>query len=607
LVSRYSNSCIIASILTMVDNMKSSSKEEITLFGIPASPGVSHGQVFRFLHEEVEVLNYEVKEEDHPLEIARFKEALSITSDQIKEVREGVAKNLGEKEAGIFDAHLMVLEDKALIDDVEKEIRSTGDNVEQCLYRVTQRYYEYFNQLEDEYLRERASDLKDISRRLIRNLIGATAAGTAFLEDPRVLVSEDLTPSDTASLDRSKILAIATETGGQTSHAVIMARASGVPAVVGVRSLTEGLAEGDTLLVDGFEGVVIINPSETTLFRYGKVGVRRKKLKDLVEEDAQEPSRTKDGLEFHLYANADTPEEVTAAMDFFCRGVGLYRTEALFLRKNEMPSEDVQYLHYRELVEAAAPLSVTIRTLDLGGDKVLDLGDREKESNPFMGFRAIRYCLRNPEIFLVQLRAILRASAHGEVKIMFPMISGVGEVIRAKALLDRAKEELRVEEVNFDESIEIGCMIETPSAVTICDILAKEVDFFSVGTNDLVQYLLAVDRVNNQIAYLYEPHHPAVIRSLDHVSRVSKDTGRPITVCGEIAGDPHFLPVLLGLGLDHLSCAPPLLHELKFFGRCFTILECEELVEEILSMGRPVQIKARLKEFYDLRVADLLA
>ena len=591
----------------MVDNMKSSSKEEITLFGIPASPGVSHGQVFRFLHEEVEVLNYEVKEEDHPLEIARFKEALSITSDQIKEVREGVAKNLGEKEAGIFDAHLMVLEDKALIDDVEKEIRSTGDNVEQCLYRVTQRYYEYFNQLEDEYLRERASDLKDISRRLIRNLIGATAAGTAFLEDPRVLVSEDLTPSDTASLDRSKILAIATETGGQTSHAVIMARASGVPAVVGVRSLTEGLAEGDTLLVDGFEGVVIINPSETTLFRYGKVGIRRKKLKDLVEEDAQEPSRTKDGLEFHLYANADTPEEVTAAMDFFCRGVGLYRTEALFLRKNEMPSEDVQYLHYRELVEAAAPLSVTIRTLDLGGDKVLDLGDREKESNPFMGFRAIRYCLRNPEIFLVQLRAILRASAHGEVKIMFPMISGVGEVIRAKALLERAKEELRVEEVNFDESIEIGCMIETPSAVTICDILAKEVDFFSVGTNDLVQYLLAVDRVNNQIAYLYEPHHPAVIRSLDHVSRVSKDTGRPITVCGEIAGDPHFLPVLLGLGLDHLSCAPPLLHELKFFGRCFTILECEELVEEILSMGRPVQIKARLKEFYDLRVADLLA
>ena len=591
----------------MDDDVTTLPKDEITLFGIPASPGVAHGQVFRFLHEEVEVLNYEVKEEDHPKEIARFKEALSITSEQIKEIREGVAKNLGEKEAGIFDAHLMVLEDKALIDDVEKEIRSTGDNVEQCLHRVSQRYYDYFNQLEDVYLRERASDLKDISRRLIRNLIGATAAGTAFLEDPRVLVSEDLTPSDTASLDRSKILAIATETGGQTSHAVIMARASGVPAVVGVRSLTEGLNEGDTLLVDGFEGLVIINPSETTLFRYGKVGIRRKKLKDLVEEDAKEPALTKDGQPFQLYANADTPEEVKAALDSACHGVGLFRTEALFLRKNEMPSEEVQFSHYRELVETANPLGVTIRTLDLGGDKVLNLGEREKENNPFMGFRAIRYCLQNPDTFLLQLRAILRASAFGKVKLMFPMISGVGEVIRAKVLLERAKNELREKKIDFDESIEVGCMIETPSAVTISDLLVKEVDFFSVGTNDLVQYLLAVDRVNNQIAYLYEPHHPAVVRSLEHVSRVAKEAGKPITVCGEIAGDPHFLPVFLGLGLDNLSCAPPLLQELKFFGRRFTKAECEELVEEILSMGRPIHIKERLKEFYDLRVADLLA
>jgi len=591
----------------MDDDLEPSTKDEITLFGIPASPGVAHGQVFRFLHEELEVLNYEVKEEDQPKEISRFKEALRITYDQIKEVREGVAKNLGEKEAGIFDAHLMVLEDKALIDDVEKEIRSTGDNVEQCLYRVTQKYYDYFNQLEDIYLRERASDLKDISRRLIRNLMGATAAGTAFLEDPRVLVSEDLTPSDTASLDRSKILAIATETGGQTSHAVIMARASGVPAVVGVRSLTEGLSGGDTLLVDGFEGLVIINPSETTLFRYGKVGVRRKKLKDLVEEDAKEPALTQDGQPFQLFANADTPEEVNAAIESACEGVGLFRTEALFLRKNEMPTEEVQFAHYRELVEAAKPLSVTIRTLDLGGDKVLNQGDREQENNPFMGFRAIRYCLQNPDTFLLQLRAILRASAFGNVKLMFPMISGVGEVIRAKVLLERAKNELRERAVKFDESIEVGCMIETPSAVTICDLLAKEVDFFSVGTNDLVQYLLAVDRVNNQIAYLYEPHHPAVIRSLEHVSRVAKQTGKPITVCGEIAGDPHFLPILLGLGFDHLSCAPPLLQELKFFGRRFTQEECKELVNEILGMGRPVRIKERLKEFYDLRVADLLA
>ena len=587
--------------------MKAVPKDEITLFGIPASPGVAHGQVFRFLHEEVEVLNYEVKEEDHPKEIARFKEALNITYEQIQEIREGVAKNLGEKEAGIFDAHLMVLEDKALIDDVEKEIRTTGDNVEQCLHRVSQRYYDYFNQLEDVYLRERASDLKDISRRLIRNLIGTTAAGTAFLSDPRVLVSEDLTPSDTASLDRSKIIALATETGGQTSHAVIMARASSVPAVVGVRSLIEGLKEGDTLLVDGFEGLVIINPSETTLFRYGKVGIRRKRLNDLVEEDADEPALTKDGHPVQLFANADSPEEVISGINSSCEGVGLFRTEALFLRKNEMPSEDVQFSNYRELVETANPLSVTIRTLDLGGDKVLNLSGREKENNPFMGFRAIRYCLQNPEIFIRQLRAILRASAYGKIKLLFPMVSGVGEVIRAKVLLNRAKDKLTEHKVKFDETIEIGCMIETPSAVTICDLLAKEVDFFSVGTNDLVQYLLAVDRVNNQIAYLYEPHHPAVIRSLQHVSKVAQNSGRPITVCGEIAGDPHFLPLLLGLGLNHLSCAPPLLKELKFFARRFTQSECEALVDEVLSMARPIQIKEKLKDFYDYRVANFLA
>ena len=411
----------------------------------------------------------------------------------------------------------------------------------------------------------------------------------------------------TASLDRSKILAIATETGGQTSHAVIMARASGVPAVVGVRSLTEGLGKGDSLLVDGFEGLVVVNPSETTLFRYGRVGVRRKKLKSLVEEDAKEPALTKDGQPFQLFANADSPEEVKAGIESACEGVGLFRTEALFLRKNEMPTEEVQFLHYRELVEAANPLSVTIRTLDLGGDKVLNQGEREQENNPFMGFRAIRYCLQNPETFLVQLRAILKASAFGKVKVMFPMISGVGEVIRAKVLLERAKKELKEQSEDFDESIDVGCMIETPSAVTICDLLAREVDFFSVGTNDLVQYLLAVDRVNNQIAYLYEPHHPAVIRSLEQVSRVAKETGKPITVCGEIAGDPHFLPILLGLGFDHLSCAPALLQELKFFGRRFTYEECRELVNEILTMGRPVHIKERLKEFYDLRVADLLA
>jgi phosphotransferase system enzyme I (PtsI) len=326
--------------------MTSPSNETI-LYGIPASPGVSHGQVFRFLHRDVEVLSYDVQEDDQDAEIARFEEALLETKDQISKIRDDVARNLGEDEAAIFDAHILVLEDKALIDDVVSEVRTSGDNVEQCLHRVTQRYIDYFSQLEDEYLRERASDLKDISRRLLGNLVGATAAGTAFLEGPRILVSEDLSPSDTASLDRSKILGIATDTGGRTSHAVIMARSSGVPAVVGLRGLSGMLNDGDALLVDGFEGIAIVNPSESTLFRYGKVSLRRKKIKDLLEEEASLPPSTKDGSKVVFLANADSAEEVRKARSHGCEGVGLFRTESIFLRKNKIPSEDDQYEEYR--------------------------------------------------------------------------------------------------------------------------------------------------------------------------------------------------------------------------------------------------------------------
>tara|TARA_B100001093_G_scaffold150812_1_gene143543 strand:+ start:7280 stop:9055 length:1776 start_codon:yes stop_codon:yes gene_type:complete len=589
----------------MVSNIKNSKGKEILLYGIPASPGISHGPVFRFLHGEVEVVQYEVGEDDHDSEIERFLEALKETENQIKQVRKDVAKNLGEREAAIFDAHLLVLEDKALIDDVVNEIKKSGDNVEQCVYRVTQKYLDFFNQLEDEYLRERAADLKDITRRLLMNLVGATAAGTAFLGEPRILVSEDLSPSDTASLDRSKILGIATDTGGRTSHAVIMARASSVPAVVGLRGLTEKLEEGDHLLIDGFEGVAIINPCESTLFRYGKVGLRRKKIKDLLEEEASLPSETQDGHKIMLYANADSIEEVKHGIANGCEGVGLFRTESIFLKKNDIPSEDEQYEEYSGMVKAANSNTVTIRTLDLGGDKNLNKNPNYQELNPFMGFRAIRYCLRNPDIFLTQLRAILRASAHGSTRIMFPMISGIGEVIRAKEFLFTAKRQLREKRIDFDENISIGCMIETPSAVIISDMLAEEVDFFSVGTNDLVQYLLAVDRINNQIAYLYEPHHPAVIRALKQIFKISREKKVPATVCGEIAGDPHFLPLLLGLGVDYLSASSSLLPELKFFARRFSMQEALQITKKVENLKRPSEIKQVLNQFYADRISEL--
>ena len=575
------------------------------LFGIPASPGIAHGPVFRFLHQAVEVLSYQVEASAQEEEISRFMNALEQTKDQVRQIRDDVAKNLGEKEAGIFDAHMLVLEDKALIDDVCKEVKESGDNVEQCVYRVTEKYQSFFEQLEDQYLRERASDLRDISSRLLRNLAGATSSGTAFLEQPKILVSEDLTPSDTASLDRSKILGIATNSGGQTSHAVIMARASGVPAVVGLRRLTEDLEDGDEILIDGFEGVVIINPSETTLYRYGKVGVQRQKAKDLVDQEASLPAETLDGSPIKLWANADTVDEISRIVETDSEGVGLYRTESLFLRQNALPSEDEQYEEYAAMVKASSPKPITIRTLDLGGDKILDAWAKEQEENPFMGFRAIRYCLSNPPVFLDQLRAILRASAHGKVKILLPMISGLGEVTRAKEFIFTAKRQLSERGQAFDQDIEVGCMLETPAAVAICDLLATEVDFFSVGTNDLVQYLLAVDRVNNRIAFLYEPHHPAVIRSLKNICQVTNEKKKPVTVCGEIAGDPHFLPLLLGLGLNSFSASVPLLPDLKFFARRFTMEEAQRLTRKAERLSRPSEVKELLKNFYEEKMAEV--
>ena len=579
---------------------------EVVLYGIPASPGVMHGPVFRFLHDKVEVPHYTISNSDKESEFQRFKDALQETHSQISQIREGVAKNLGQKEAGIFDAHLLVLEDKAFIDDIELELEKSEDNVEQCLHRVSERYLEYFGKIEDEYLRERAVDLQDITRRLMMNLVGASGAGTALLDEPRILVSEDLTPSDTASLDRTKLMGIATESGGKTSHAVIMARASGVPAVVGLKQLTEKLSDQDTLLIDGFEGIAIINPEESTLFRYGKVKLRRKKIRDLLEEQAHLPAQTKDGSPVGIFVNADSTEELEKGLEYGCEGVGLLRTESIFLKKNSIPSEDEQFEEYRLIVERANPLPVTIRTLDLGGDKILGSSSRESEQNPFMGFRAIRYCLRNPAIFLDQLRAILRVSALGKVKLMFPMISGVGELIRAKEFLFTAKRQLRESGQDFDEDILVGCMIETPAAVTICDLIADEVDFLSVGTNDLVQYLLAVDRVNNEIAYLYEPHHPAVVRSIRHILQISNEKDTPVTICGEIAGDPHFLPLLLGMGVVSLSASAPLIPELKFFASRFETSESKELMDRILSFRRPSEVIQSLKNFYDERVADLV-
>jgi len=575
---------------------------EAVFHGIPASSGVAHGRVFKFSHGELEIPTYSVSQGAVDAEVQRFEEALLETRAQIREFRNEVAKTLGDEEARIFDAHLMVLEDQAFVDDVVSEVRESGDNVERCVHRVSRRYLEFFSNLEDDYLKERAADIRDVTRRLLRNLLGLTGSGTAFLDEARVLVSDDLTPSDAAALDPSKVLGVATDSGGRTSHAVIMARANCIPAVVGLRSLSDSVQDGDDLLIDGFDGTAIVNPSESTLFRYGKITKRREEFAGVLDSLADRPAATSDGKEIVLLANLETVGEAERALESGAAGVGLFRSEGVFLRTNVFPSEEDQFEEYRQVVEAMAPRPVTIRTLDIGGDKELS-SSSVREENPFLGLRAIRYSLRNKNVFRIQLRAILRASHFGRVRLMYPLITGLGELLRANDLLAKCKAELESEGVDFDSDLKVGVMIETPSAAATCDLLADDCSFFSIGTNDLVQYMLAVDRNNNEIAYLYEPCHPAVLRALRRVIKVGKEKGVIVGVCGEIAGDPTFLPILIGMGVDELSVAPPLIPELKYVLSRTTIKESEALVEEVLNYNRSQAILDRLKAFLASRMS----
>lgn len=569
---------------------------ETIFHGIPASPGVAHGRVFKFSHGEVEIPSYDVPLESVDAEVQRFDEALLETRAQIREIRNEVAENLGADEARIFDAHILVLEDQAFINDVVSEIRESEVNVERCVHRVSRRYLDIFANLEDGYLKERATDIDDVTGRLLRNLLGLTGSGTAFLDEARILVSDDLTPSDSAGLDTSKVLGIATDSGGRTSHAVIMARANAIPAVVGLQNLVDSLKNGDDLLLDGFDGTAIVNPSEETLFRYGKITKRRDKFADLLDSFTKLPAVTADGENIVMLANVETLDEVERSLELGADGVGLFRTEGVFLRRNKFPSEEQQFEEYRKVVELMAPRPVTLRTLDLGGDKVL-ASSSTREANPFMGLRAIRYCLRNESVFRSQLRAILRASAFGQVRLMYPLVTGLEELLHANHLLDECKIELESQNVQFDSELQVGVMIETPSAAEICDLLADHCSFFSIGTNDLVQYMLAVDRINNEIAYLYEPCHPAVLRALQRVIQVGKDKEISVGVCGEIAGDPTFLPVLIGMGVKELSVAPPLIPEIKYVLSRTSTKDSETLVEEVLGCAQSNAIHDSLKAF----------
>jgi len=571
-------------------------KKEILIEGIAASPGVAHGRAVVYLQKQLDVPCYDLKDDKIESELERFEQAILETRIEITQVRDQIAKSLGEGEARIFDAHLLVLEDNALLDEVTSELRSTKKNIEFCYNNVAERYIAFFRSMEDEYLRERVADIGDVSRRMLHNLIGLQKVNLGELAAESIIVSEDISPSDAADLDRNKLLGFVTDAGGKTSHSVIMARSLRIPAVVGTHYATKRIVSGDHILVDGYEGVIVINPSEDRLYKYGKLATERKKRDDIFNSFIAEPAQTLDGAAIQLMANVEGAHEMEQARAMHAEGVGLFRTEGIFLRHHGYPPESVQYDAYRAVVEAAGNHCVIIRTLDVGGDKII--GDENiQDDSSFMGFRAIRFCLGNEEIFKTQLRAILRSSAHGHVKIMYPMISGMPELRQANEVLEAVKVELREKGEAFDEAIEVGAMVEVPSAAVIIDLLAAETDFLSIGTNDLIQYLIAVDRLNDKVAHLYDPAHPAVLRTLKAIIDGGKAANTPVSICGEIAGDPIYAGLLLGMGADSLSLTSSLLPELKYFIRHIKKSDAQALVAEVMQMDESAEIVQKLVAF----------
>jgi phosphotransferase system enzyme I (PtsI) len=568
-----------------------------TFSGIPVSAGVCRGKVIVLDQMKPATIARTVAEEDLPEELNRLERSLVQTRHQLLEVQRKVSEGMGAEEAGIFDAHLLVLEDRTLLDEVLRVIQEQKVCAEHAFQTVAERYAATLAAIDDDYLRERATDMRDVTIRVLNNLLGVEIdADLGNLKEPCIIISHDLTPSNTAQLDKRHVLGFATDIGSKTSHTAIMARSLRIPAVVGLKDVSERLQTGEYALLDGFNGLLIVNPSDQTLYEYGQLMQKQVTLQDKLRDVLLKPAVTLDGQRVFLSANIEQAADAEQVKANGAEGVGLFRTEYLFIHKERLPSEEQQYEAYHAAAAALKPLPVVIRTLDLGGDKFLAHLPVPRELNPFLGWRAIRFCLQQPAIFRQQLRAILRASAEGNVKMMYPMISGLDELKQANALVDEYKAELRRENIAFDENIQIGAMIETPSAAIMADSLAKRLKFFSVGTNDLIQYSLAVDRMNERIAHLYEPTHPAILRLIKGTADAAHANKLWISVCGEMASDPVLAPLLLGLGVDELSAAPSLVPPLKFLIRRLKMAEARQLAEFALNCESASEIMSRCQE-----------
>lgn len=562
--------------------------------GIPVSAGVCRGKILVLDKPRQAIEKHTLTETEIPVELNRLQQALLKTREQLQEVQRQLTQSLGPGQASIFDAHLLVLEDPSVIDETVRVIQEEKLNAEFAFHRVTDRYISALAKVEDEFLRERATDMRDVSGRVMNNLLGVSEnIDLTKLAEPCIIIAHDLTPSKTAQMNRKMVLGFATDIGSRTSHTAIMARSLRIPAIVGLKNASETLANGDYALLDGYNGNIVINPTDQTLFEYGQLVRKQVSLEEKLRDTLNQHAVTLDNHRVFISANIEQAGDVESVRNSGAEGVGLFRTEYLYINRELPPTEEEQYQAYRQVAAALKPNPVVIRTLDLGGDKLLSSLAIPPEMNPFLGWRAIRYCLQQEDVFFAQLRAILRASVEGNVKIMYPMISGLDELNQANAFVAQAKEQLRKEGIPFDEKIELGAMIETPSAAVIADALSKRVQFFSLGTNDLIQYTLAVDRMNEKIAHLYEPTHPAILRLIKQTVAAAQKQDVWVSVCGEMAGDPTLTPLLIGLGVDELSAAPSVLPQLKYLIRRLKRSDTQELAAFALECESATEILAR--------------
>ena len=572
--------------------------------GIAASPGIAVGRLRVVDRRRISVSEYPILPDDAVREIERLIVAIADTRIELEHLKSHLAETTGEEHLFFIETHLMILADERLLSETSTIITTALINAEGALRRTLHRYREAFASIEDPYLRERINDVETVIERVLSSMSGEMVEQFPTNESSTIVAAHDITPADMLQIDRNNVLAIITEIGGRTSHTAILARALELPAVAGVEGFCGDAQDGAPVIVDGTTGTVIVNPDPETF----QIFLSRKQHYDYVESEllktASLPAVTLDGHSMQLRGNVEIPEEGASVLKHGGIGVGLYRTEILFMNRSEMPDEEEQFLVYQSMLNAIKPYPLTVRTLDAGGDKLLDGMDIAAEQNPALGMRAIRLSLGMPDEFKKQLRAILRVSAEGPVRIMFPMISGIDEVRAAISLLNQAKQELAIAGIQFDSKLKVGVMIEIPAAVTIADLLAREVDFFSVGTNDLIQYTLAIDRTNEQLSQLYQPMHPAVLRSLRHIVRSAHNAGIEACLCGEMAGDPLYLTVLLGLGFDELSMGAGSILRVKQILRRCTRERAIQIAEGCFNFATAVEAEMYLKRQITLDVAE---